>query len=78
MRYHYYGPGFQVLLLIAGIAWCVQAWQRLPNDLADVWRSKDALTRRLVVGYWVATGLILAGLVGFGPGVLMRLARLLR
>ena len=78
MRYHYSGLGFQLLLLIAGIAWCVQAWQRLPGDMANVRRSKDALTRRLVVGYWVATGLILAGLMEFGPGVVVRFVHLLR
>ncbi|HUQ70766.1 MAG TPA: hypothetical protein VM165_14650 [Planctomycetaceae bacterium] len=78
MRFHYgrYGLATRVLLIIAGVWWCVETLRTFPDDLKEFRTTKVADVRWAMLASWAITVLVMTGLVLFTPGVVMEFVRL--
>lgn len=70
MRFTYRIFACKVLLVIAGIAWCVAIVRRLRDDIKDVRNPADPESRYVVIGFWAVTVLIAFVLATSGVGVI--------
>ena len=73
-----YWFAFKVILVIAGVWWCIEIFRRRHRDLEDFWQRNDPVIRRVVIGYWFATAVILVLLLTYGIGVAMDLINFFR
>lgn len=73
MTFYRYWFAFKIILIIAGICWCVTIFQRRHQDLEDFKQNSDPADRYIVVGYWVTTAIIASLLIAFVPGEVKRL-----
>ena len=64
-----YWFAFKVILVIAGVSWCVEVFRRRHRDIEDFRQRDDPVTRGVVVGYWIATAVVIVLLCTFGVSV---------
>lgn len=67
-RYSWFAAN--VVLLIAGIAWCIAILARWREDLATLRNSSDPVEQWVVIGYWTVTAIVLLLLATYGFGTL--------
>ncbi len=56
-------------LLALGVFWCHQMFGRWRSDLADLRDLDDKLQKVVIIGLWIITFVIAAGLVNFAVGL---------
>jgi hypothetical protein len=64
-----------IALLILGVWWCKEVFERLPNDLQILRESRATSEKAWVVTIWAITAFILAGIAYFAWYVAARLFR---
>jgi hypothetical protein len=76
VRFTRYGLAGRVILVIAGVWWCVETLRRFPDDLREFRTTKVADVRWAMLASWAITVLVMTGLVFFTPGVVLEFVRL--
>jgi hypothetical protein len=68
----------KIILVIAGAWWCIEIFRRRHRDFEDFRQRDDLVARRVVIGYWFATAVLLVLLLPFGFGVAIEFIDLFR
>ena len=75
LRFRFSWLACELVLMIAGIWWCVEAFGRREEDLRTLRESKDRVVRRLVIGYWVVTAGVAVGVLMLCWAIVRHVAR---
>lgn len=69
---------FALVLILVGLWWCYQIWDRRHEDIRVLRESKDIVERGVVIGFWIS-GLVVAVLLGtFGVSTVVDFVTRLR
>lgn len=64
-----FGLILKAVLLVAGLWWCKEIFQRLRDDIVEFKTSDDSARRGVIMFFWLTTVVILALIVRFLWGV---------
>lgn len=53
---------FKVILLIAGISWCIAIFNRRYEDIETLKVSNDKVEKSVIIGFWIVTALTAAAI----------------
>ncbi|MCH7526721.1 MAG: hypothetical protein IID39_04730 [Planctomycetes bacterium] len=59
----------RAVLLVAGLWWCKEIFQRLRHDIVEFKTSDDSARRGVIMFFWLTTVVILALIVRFLWGI---------
>jgi hypothetical protein len=69
---------FKILLVVAGIWWCAQIFNRRHEDIAAIRKSRDLVERSVIIGFWLSA-LVVATLLGtFGVATVVEVVTMVR
>ena len=76
MAFTRYWLAFKIILIIAGIYWCIAIFQRRHDDITTIRESDEPADRYIVYGFWAVTLVILILLLAFGIPTLVECYRM--
>jgi hypothetical protein len=65
-----FGVLVQAILLVAGLWWCKEMWDRFPADRKRLKESQDSGEKGVIIFFWVVTAGIVILIVTFAWGLL--------
>lgn len=73
-----YGTVINAILLVAGLWWCKEVFERWRDDVAELKESDDRVKQGVIVFIWFLTLLILLFIVNFAWAIVANIVRAFR